>query len=979
MTTGTPHLGAAHREAIVSWCRPGGRLAEWGSGWSTEWFARHLPRDVGLTSIEHDPSWHARVRAQVERPDADLRLVAPAFPIDAEPVLASEDPAGLDDYIDAPLTGRVDAVLVDGVARSALLLRLARDIEDHTVVFLHDAQRDWYDLAKSALHAWGVIGSCPDYPGPTLWYGGRTPQAPMPTDGDLPLVVSYYTVDTPYQDLVPAFRASCERLGLDAEIVGVASRGSWEANCASKPRVCAEALRRHRRPILFVDIDAEVVAPLDALRGLDADVALHRWHDWEFASGTVFLNDTPGGLAVVDAWQQRCEQAPDVWDQVHLDRVWERLVTEMPLHTRWLPGSYCAIVGPGRPPTAADVIRHHQASHALRPAVGHLGGRGRFPISRALIAARQAARPRRRVTVTYDSWERELEITRELALERFRHHAIGAAHAEADARPRIVATGTAGRAELRRGLLAHQFELDEHRLAMAVAVRAVDEAADRLMALDAAATAIYGAGEIGLAVSTWFRRSARPAAFFIDSDPERWGERFDGLDVLSPAEAARRACRDVVVASASGSPAIATSIENAFGGGATRPAITALGVPLVHVALDRLRGWTQRGAAHPVWHCAATARSQGDGTLRPPEEEAAAAEASGRWGDAVRWRAVCRDVHQDALSVYRLGSARLRAGMDAAACEDFLEVQGLTADSDLAGRADYHLARLHCRAHRWEQAVLALQRCVGRLPMHRGAVVLLEALRRDARVWAQVPGVPRYEELDGPGTIWVDLYESGSGARRYRAVFDTGQAVEFTQTRERSCVDVRGPTELAHYERLAAWLQPSWRVLDVAAGMGYGSAWLASKVSSVYSADVDVPSLQYGRRRHQLRACAADASALPFADETFDLVVSVETIEHLTGQAAFAASVHRVLVPGGLWYITTPRAGTTSSPFHPAEVDRDGLVAIVRRAFGLQVAWSWLAEGHDHRGFELVVRKAVDHRATVEAGKPYFPPSSVLG
>jgi hypothetical protein len=48
---GTPHLGAAHRQAIVSWCRSGGRLVEWGSGWSTEWFASCLPHDVGLTSI----------------------------------------------------------------------------------------------------------------------------------------------------------------------------------------------------------------------------------------------------------------------------------------------------------------------------------------------------------------------------------------------------------------------------------------------------------------------------------------------------------------------------------------------------------------------------------------------------------------------------------------------------------------------------------------------------------------------------------------------------------------------------------------------------------------------------------------------------------------------------------------------------------------------------------------------------------------
>jgi ubiquinone/menaquinone biosynthesis C-methylase UbiE len=104
------------------------------------------------------------------------------------------------------------------------------------------------------------------------------------------------------------------------------------------------------------------------------------------------------------------------------------------------------------------------------------------------------------------------------------------------------------------------------------------------------------------------------------------------------------------------------------------------------------------------------------------------------------------------------------------------------------------------------------------------------------------------------------------------------------------------------------------KVLEVACGRGCFSRVLAGRGARVCGADFSGAALRIASRKSPLtesrdvpaRFAQADAQRLPFADESFDIVVSCETVEHLRDPQAALAEMARVCRSGGLLYLTTP-------------------------------------------------------------------------
>jgi 2-polyprenyl-3-methyl-5-hydroxy-6-metoxy-1,4-benzoquinol methylase len=101
------------------------------------------------------------------------------------------------------------------------------------------------------------------------------------------------------------------------------------------------------------------------------------------------------------------------------------------------------------------------------------------------------------------------------------------------------------------------------------------------------------------------------------------------------------------------------------------------------------------------------------------------------------------------------------------------------------------------------------------------------------------------------------------------------------------------------------------RVLDVGCGEGQLTAAIADAGYRVLGVDVAEEPLRRARSRHaglELRRVEPEGE-WPFADASFDVVWSGETIEHIADTAGWLSELRRVLRSGGSLILSTPAHG----------------------------------------------------------------------
>jgi SAM-dependent methyltransferase len=138
------------------------------------------------------------------------------------------------------------------------------------------------------------------------------------------------------------------------------------------------------------------------------------------------------------------------------------------------------------------------------------------------------------------------------------------------------------------------------------------------------------------------------------------------------------------------------------------------------------------------------------------------------------------------------------------------------------------------------------------------------------------------------------------------------------------------------------------RVVDVACGEGYGSVVLADAASHVTGIDIDAATLAHARTAYANRGNVAfvegSAASLPLPDDSVDVAVSFETIEHLDAadQPRMLAEFARVLKGDGMLLLSSPNrpeysdARGYANPFHRHELDRDELARLLGPHFPAQ-------------------------------------------
>jgi ubiquinone/menaquinone biosynthesis C-methylase UbiE len=128
----------------------------------------------------------------------------------------------------------------------------------------------------------------------------------------------------------------------------------------------------------------------------------------------------------------------------------------------------------------------------------------------------------------------------------------------------------------------------------------------------------------------------------------------------------------------------------------------------------------------------------------------------------------------------------------------------------------------------------------------------------------------------------------------------------------------------AHVLDFVKQLAPAERALDL--GVGDGRVATAISATRLIGADVSQVALDRARTRlpdAELVLIEPD-EPLPFADNEFDLVTCIETLEHVRDVQLALSEIRRVLRPGGRLALTTPAASRwrvllrgMESPFSP--------------------------------------------------------------
>jgi SAM-dependent methyltransferase len=169
-------------------------------------------------------------------------------------------------------------------------------------------------------------------------------------------------------------------------------------------------------------------------------------------------------------------------------------------------------------------------------------------------------------------------------------------------------------------------------------------------------------------------------------------------------------------------------------------------------------------------------------------------------------------------------------------------------------------------------------------------------------------------------------------------------------TGERFLPSCSGEIAYEHWHRyaFARRFATGKRVLDAACGEGYGTALLGAVAESAVGIDFDMATITHARATYgkgtRVRFVPTSCTGLPMPSASFDLIVSFETIEHLSAeeQPDMLSEFARVLAPDGLLIISSPNKHLYSdardyvNPFHLQELYRDDLARLLGRRFPAQ-------------------------------------------
>lgn len=144
-------------------------------------------------------------------------------------------------------------------------------------------------------------------------------------------------------------------------------------------------------------------------------------------------------------------------------------------------------------------------------------------------------------------------------------------------------------------------------------------------------------------------------------------------------------------------------------------------------------------------------------------------------------------------------------------------------------------------------------------------------------------------------------------------------------------------------------------ILDIASGSGYGTNLLAKSAKKAYGVDVSEEAISYAKNNYaadNIEFILGDGEKIPLADNSVEVVVTFETIEHIKDYKKFMSEIRRVLTPDGVAIVSTPNdiEFAEGNHFHLHEFEYKELYDMVKADFKYvdsyyQGTWKYVALG----------------------------------
>ncbi len=201
----------------------------------------------------------------------------------------------------------------------------------------------------------------------------------------------------------------------------------------------------------------------------------------------------------------------------------------------------------------------------------------------------------------------------------------------------------------------------------------------------------------------------------------------------------------------------------------------------------------------------------------------------------------------------------------------------------------------------------------------------------------------------------------------------------------------RSDAHIARYQWAASFVRPGDTVLDAACGLGYGSyliqcGTMARKTLGIDGSDyaIDYASINFTPEVHNL---SFEAGMLPealygIADNSVDVVISFETLEHIQEPETVLKEFQRILTPAGRVIVSVPNdwsdeTGEDPNPFHLHVYTLDKIRDQIKAHFDVEnVTVQSATHYKKHAGSkEWVPAKREIYSIDVDANEAEAPPS----